>query len=65
MKRYGTEHTLTQEELDIIASYMDDDIREDVAFKLAPCTPEAFLRAYVEEDESFKELLEIEFSIEL
>ena len=65
MKRYGTEHTLTQEELDIISCYMDDEIREDVAFKLAPCTPEAFLRAYVEEDESFKELLEIEFSIEL
>lgn len=65
MKRYGTEHELTQDELDIIATYMDDDIREDVAFKLAPCTPEAFLRAYVEEDEYFKELLEIEFSIVL
>ena len=65
MKRYGTEHTLTQEELDIIASYMDDEIREDIEFKLAPCTPEAFLRAYVEEDESFAEILEIEFSIEL
>lgn len=65
MKRYGTEHELTQEELDIIASYMDDEIREDIAFKFAPCTPETFLRAYVEEDESFKELLEVEFSIEL
>lgn len=65
MTRYGTEHTLTQDELDIIASYMDDEIREDIAFKLAPCTPEAFLRAYVEEDESFEELLKIEFSIEL
>ena len=65
MTRYGTEHILTQEELDIISCYMDDDIREDVTFKLAPCTPEAFLRAYVEEDESFKELLEIEFSIVL
>lgn len=65
MKRYGTEYELTQKELDIIAIYMDDDIREDIAFKFAPCTPEAFLRAYVEEDESFKELLEIEFSIVL
>lgn len=65
MTRYGTEHTLTQEELDIIATYMDDEIREDIAYKLAPCTPEAFLRAYAEEDESFKELLEIEFSIVL
>lgn len=65
MIRYGTEHTLTQEELDVIAVYMDDEIREDIGFKLAPCTPETFLRAYVEEDESFKELLKIEFSIEL
>lgn len=65
MKRYGTEHELTQEELDIIATYMDDEIREDIAFKLAPCTPETFLRTYVQEDESFKELLKIEFSIEL
>lgn len=65
MTRYGTEHTLTQDELDIIASYMDDEIREYIAFKLAQCTPEAFLRAYVEEDESFTELLKIEFSIEL
>lgn len=65
MNRYGTEHTLTQDELDIIASYMDDEIREYIAFKLDPCTPESFLRAYVEEDESFAELLKIEFSIEL
>ena len=65
MKRYGTEHELTQEELDIIATYMDDEIREDIALKLAPCTPEIFLRTYVQEDESFKELLKIEFSIEL
>ena len=34
MTRYGTEHTLTQDELDIIASYMDDEIREDIALSL-------------------------------
>lgn len=30
---------LSQEELDVIATYMDADIRESVAFDLATCTP--------------------------
>lgn len=40
MKKYNEGFELTQEELDNIATYMDDEIREDVAFDLAPCTPE-------------------------
>lgn len=35
---------LTQEELDVIATYMNDDIREDVAFDLDSCTPEEFFK---------------------
>lgn len=56
---------LTQELLDTIATYMDDEIREDVHVELAPCTPEKFLRRYVELDPDFKELLKAEFRIEL
>lgn len=57
---------LTQEELDVIATYMDDDIREDVAFDLdSCCTPEQFLKEYVSRDNEFEELLRTEFSIEL
>ena len=56
---------LTQEELDVIATYMNDDIREDVAFDLDSCTPEEFLKEYVSRDDDFKELLRTEFSIEL
>lgn len=56
---------LTQEELDVIATYMIDDIREDVAFDLDSCTPEEFLKEYVSRDEDFEELLRTEFSIEL
>lgn len=56
---------LTQEELDVIATYMNDDIREDVAFDLDSCTPEEFLKEYVSRDEDFEELLRTEFSIEL
>ena len=56
---------LTQELLDTIATYMNDEIREDVHVELAPCTPEEFLRRYVELDPDFKELLKAEFRIEL
>lgn len=56
---------LTQEELDVIATYMNDDIREDVAFDLDSCTPEEFLKEYVSRDEDFEELLKSEFSIEM
>lgn len=51
---------LTQEELDVIATYMNDDIREDVAFDLDSCTPEEFLKEYVNRDEDFEELLKSE-----
>lgn len=44
---------LSQDELDVIATYMDDDIRESVAFDLASCTPNQFLREYVSRDKQF------------
>lgn len=56
---------LTQEELGVIATYMNDNIREDVAFDLDSCTPEEFLKEYVNRDEDFEELLKSEFSIEM
>ena len=56
---------LTQEELDVIATYMNDDIRENVAFDLAPCTPGDFLREYVNRHEHFDLLLKSEFGIEM
>ena len=56
---------LTQQELDVIATYMNDDIRENVAFDLSPCTPCEFLREYVNRDERFEELLKSEFGIEM
>lgn len=56
---------LTQEQLDIIATYMDDEIREQVHSELAPCTPEAFLNRYLELEPNFKELLLSEFHVTL
>ncbi len=65
MTRCREKVTLTQELLDNIATYMNDDIREDLAFKLAPCTPEMFLSEYVKQDPDFEDLLRTEFGIEL
>ncbi len=60
----GTEVKINQEKMDVIASYMDDDIREELHFKLAPCEPEEFLEAYIQRVPEFAELLKNEFGIE-
>lgn len=52
---------VSQEELQIIAMYMDNDIREKVHFELAPCTPYEFLKRYCELDKNFIDILENEF----
>lgn len=44
-----------------IEMMMDDDIRERVAFELAPCTEEAFLERYLELDPDFQNVLDSEF----
>lgn len=65
MRKYGEDYKLTDEEMENVASYMNDEIREEVHFELAPCSNEAFLRRYCELDVSFEELLKDEFGIEL
>lgn len=64
MKRYGEEFTLDQKLMDVIASYMDDEIRENLHGELAPCEPEEFLRRYLELDEGFTAILD-DFGIEI
>ena len=56
---------VTQEKMDVIAMYMDDEKREQVHDELAPCTPEEFLRRYIELEPEFENVLKEEFSIEL
>lgn len=51
--------------MDTIATYMNDDTREQIHFELAPCTPEEFLIRYQELDPDFAELLWNEFSIDM
>ena len=53
------------QKMDVIAMYMDDEKREQVHDELAPCTPEEFLRRYIELEPEFESVLKEEFSIEL
>lgn len=64
MLRYGRSFTISQNLMDTIAIYMNDEICEKVHFELAPCTPEEFLKRYIELDSEFEELLYKEFGIE-
>lgn len=50
--------------MDVIANYMDDEIREQVHGEIAPCTDEEFLKRYVELDPAFNTLLKSEFGID-
>ena len=63
--RHGQREVLKQELLDVIATYMNDDIRENIAFELAPCSPDEFITEYVKRDPKFVDLLKSEFSIEV
>lgn len=44
-----------------IVNLMNDEIRERVAFELAPCTEEEFLKRYLELDPDFQNVLDSEF----
>lgn len=48
--------TLDEETWESIASYMNDDIREQVHCELAPCTNTEFMERYLEIDEDFDEI---------
>ena len=59
MTIYGRE--INDEDMANIATYMDDEIREDLHSDLAPCSHELFLRAYLQKDPDFLDFLEREF----
>ena len=65
MKKYGENYTLRQNDMDVIAIYMNDEIRESVHNDMNYNSPEDFLREYVKRDPDFEEILNTEFSIEL
>lgn len=62
MTIYG--RAITQKDMNNIAGYMDDDIREELHSELAPCEPEEFIAAYLNRDPDFVYVLENEFDYE-
>lgn len=62
MRVYGRK--MTKDDLDEIATYMNNEIREKL-HSLAPCEPEEFLAAYIEQDPEIMEILENEFEFEM
>ena len=56
---------ITKNRFETIATYMNDEIREQVHAELAPCTETEFLKRYLELDEDFYNLLNSEFNIPL
>ena len=65
MLRYGRNFIISDELMDSIEIYMDNDIREKVHFELAPCKSEEFLKRYIELDPDFEGFLYNEFGIEM
>lgn len=59
MTIYG--RAITNDDMANIADYMRDDIREELHAQLAPCSNEQFLRAYLDKDPDFIDLLRSEF----
>lgn len=56
------DRTITYDDMLNIASYMDDEIRENLHLKLAPCSNEKFIFEYIEKDKNFLEILKNEFN---
>lgn len=52
---------IENDDMQNIAGYMDDEIRERLHGELAPCTHEEFINAYLAEDPGFEDLLRKEF----
>lgn len=56
---------VTNEEMNDIALYMDDGLREAIHSELAPCTNEEFIIAYCNANPAFEDCLNDLFNIEL
>ena len=59
MKIYG--RRIENDDMLNIADYMNDEIRESLHSKLAPCTNEKFIAEYLKADPDFINILKSEF----
>lgn len=51
--------------MEVLQMYMDDEIREEIHYKYAPCSNDFFLKKYCEEDTEFTRFLLEEFKIDI
>ena len=56
---------VTYTDMEIIAEYMDDCLREYIHFHYSQCTPGEFLREYIKREPTFEDVLRNEFSVEV
>ena len=59
MTIYGRK--ITDEDMRSIADYMDDEIREELHSRLAPCSAEKFLLEYIKADPEILPILQNEY----
>lgn len=64
MLRDSEKFNMSDDLMDTIATYMNDEKREMVHGELAPCTHEEFIKRYLEFDPDFEGVLWKEFRIE-
>lgn len=51
-------YRITNQEMEVLATYMDNDVREEVHFRFAPCTNEEFLAQVFLRNGITKEIIE-------
>lgn len=56
---------ITDEVMEILEVFMDNEKREIAHFNVAPCTNDEFLKEYCKVDEDFAEFVQREFGLDI
>lgn len=56
---------VSDEVMEMLEIYMDDELRERAHYNVAPCSNDAFLKEYCKLDDTFAELVQKEFGLDL
>lgn len=56
---------ISDEVMEMLEIYMNDELREKVHYNIAPCTNDEFLKEYYKLDVTFVEFVQKEFGLDL
>lgn len=56
---------ISDEVMEMLEIYMDDELREKAHYNVAPCTNDEFLKEYCKLDVTFTEFVQKEFGLDL